>query len=220
MQTQKQNAGKPKQAKLWKNSPSLDKKSPNFNSEKKEAFGIGKSNTYKSAKRKKFQQNKNVNMGSNKKWNILGKDQVETPKEGSNKRKNESSEGTGPNKKAKKSSMTLKDRKKYRLSKKGKLETFEIGQTLKILWEELRRDDCKPERKIQLIKQVCELLKGRVKEFTFAHDTVRVLECVFALGAETYRSLLFEELKDDIIPLAKSKYGRFLLLKALKYGTK
>ncbi|PRD32724.1 UNVERIFIED_CONTAM: pum3, partial [Trichonephila clavipes] len=72
----------------------------------------------------------------------------------------------------------------------------------------LPREVTTPEKKDQLLKQACDLLKGRVKEFTFAHDTVRVLECILREGAETHRNLLFEELKNDILPLSKSKYGK------------
>ncbi|KAF8778010.1 Pumilio like protein [Argiope bruennichi] len=113
-----------------------------------------------------------------------------------------------------------KQKKKLKMEKKGKGEHFELTQTLKNLWEDLRREDCKPEKKSQLLKQACDLLKGRVKEFTFAHDTVRVLECILSEGAETHRTLLFEELKNDIIPLSMSKYGKFFVQKLLKYGSK
>ncbi|GIY60282.1 pumilio homolog 3, partial [Caerostris darwini] len=120
----------------------------------------------------------------------------------------------------KKDHLTGKEWKKLKMQKKGKGEQFELGQSLKNIWEELRREDCKPERKNQLLKQACDVLKGRVKEFTFAHDTVRVLECILAEGAENHRDLLFNEVKDDILFLAKSKYGKFLVQKILRYGSK
>ncbi|GFR19552.1 pumilio homolog 3 [Trichonephila clavata] len=123
-------------------------------------------------------------------------------------------------KKAEKGKLTKKEFKKRKMEKKGKSKTFEVAQNLIKLWEDLRREDNKPEKKNQLLKQACDLLKGRVKEFTFAHDTVRVLECILREGAETHRNLLFDELKNDIFPLSKSKYGKFFVLKLLKYGTK
>ena len=52
-----------------------------------------------------------------------------------------------------------------------------------------------------------------------AHDTVRVIECLLAKGNETIRQALYEELKDDLIAIAKSKYGNFFVQKLLKYGT-
>ncbi|GIY30597.1 pumilio homolog 3 [Caerostris extrusa] len=134
------------------------------------------------------------------------------------KRKTDDSAKT--NEVVKKDHLTGKEWKKLKMQKKGKGEQFELGQSLKNIWEELRREDCKPERKNQLLKQACDVLKGRVKEFTFAHDTVRVLECILAEGAENHRDLLFNEVKDDILFLAKSKYGKFLVQKILRYGSK
>lgn len=55
---------------------------------------------------------------------------------------------------------------------------------------------------------------------SFAHDTVRVIECLVQYGNEKHRAGVFEELKDDFVDLSKSKYGRFLLKKILAYGTK
>lgn len=54
----------------------------------------------------------------------------------------------------------------------------------------------------------------------FAHDTVRVVECLMALGSEEIREQLFAELKDELIPMAKSKYAYFFVVKMLKYGSK
>lgn len=61
---------------------------------------------------------------------------------------------------------------------------------------------------------------GNIKKLIFAHDTVRVVECLMALGSEVVRAALFAELKDDIIPMAKSKYAYFFVVKMLKYGSK
>ncbi|GFS58806.1 pumilio homolog 3 [Trichonephila inaurata madagascariensis] len=114
-------------------------------------------------------------------------------------------------KKVMKEKLTKKEFKKRKMERKGKSKVFDIAEILKKLWEDLRSEDTKPEKKDQLLKQACDLLKGRVKEFTFAHDTVRVLECILREGAETHH---------DILPLSKAKYGKFFVQKLLKYGTK
>ena len=41
-----------------------------------------------------------------------------------------------------------------------------------------------------------------------------------AKGDEAMRQALYEELKDDLVSLAKSKYGNFFVQKLLQYGTK
>lgn len=52
-----------------------------------------------------------------------------------------------------------------------------------------------------------------------AHDTVRVIECLMAKGDAGIRDAIYEELKEDIVPIAKSKYGNFIIQKLLNYGT-
>jgi pumilio family protein 6 len=55
---------------------------------------------------------------------------------------------------------------------------------------------------------------------SMAHDTVRVIECLMQYGNENQRATIFNELTDGLVELSKSKYGRFLLIKMLNYGTK
>lgn len=69
-----------------------------------------------------------------------------------------------------------------------------------------------------MCKTLHEQVKGHVKAMTFAHDTARVLQCLLQYGNELHRNTIINELKDDLVELAKSKYGRFLVIKMLKYG--
>ena len=38
---------------------------------------------------------------------------------------------------------------------------------------------------------------------SFAHDTVRVIECLVQYGTGKHRECVFEELKDDLVDMAK-----------------
>ena len=53
----------------------------------------------------------------------------------------------------------------------------------------------------------------------FAHDTCRVIECLVQYGNERHRTGVFDELKDNLVELSKSKYARFMIKKLLLYGT-
>lgn len=55
---------------------------------------------------------------------------------------------------------------------------------------------------------------------SFAHDTVRVIECLVQYGTDKHREGVFEELKEDLVDMSKEKYARFLLKKMLAYGSK
>lgn len=54
----------------------------------------------------------------------------------------------------------------------------------------------------------------------FAHDTCRVVECLVQYGNERHRTGVFNELKDNLVELSKSKYARFMIKKLLLYCDK
>jgi pumilio family protein 6 len=53
-----------------------------------------------------------------------------------------------------------------------------------------------------------------------AHDTCRVIECLVQYGNENHRNGVFNELKDNLVELSKSKYARFMIKKLLTYCDK
>jgi len=61
----------------------------------------------------------------------------------------------------------------------------------------------------QVGKRSHKLVKGNIKKIIFAHDTVRVVECLMALGTQEIKDALFDELKEDINEMSKSKYASF-----------
>ena len=108
------------------------------------------------------------------------------------------------------------DRKVRKLNQ----DVFSLGTEAKKIWEVVRKDDCPEEKKVKLATDLHKLVKGSIKKIIFAHDTVRVVECLMALGTQEIKDALFEELKDDIIEMSKSKYASFFVQKLLRYGTK
>ena len=63
-------------------------------------------------------------------------------------------------------------------------------------------------------------LKIILPKLIFAHDTSRVIECLVQYGNEKHRNAVFDELKDNLIEIAKAKYARFIIKKLLTYCTK
>ena len=59
-----------------------------------------------------------------------------------------------------------------------------------------------------------------MNQLIFAHDTSRVIECLIQFGNEKQKSGVFDELKDNLVELAKSKYARFCIKKLLTYCEK
>uniref|UniRef100_A0A3P8TS50 Pumilio RNA-binding family member 3 n=1 Tax=Amphiprion percula TaxID=161767 RepID=A0A3P8TS50_AMPPE len=66
----------------------------------------------------------------------------------------------------------------------------------------------------------CSILCFFSLQMAFAHDSVRVLQCFIQFASHEQRKEVFEDLKDDIIGLCKSQYGRHVVKKLLMYGNK
>ncbi|KAI8509258.1 hypothetical protein Bbelb_131060 [Branchiostoma belcheri] len=124
------------------------------------------------------------------------------------------SAGESPEKKQKLVEMKKKDRKEVRRQLKN---NYPLLKRTKEIWEVVRRHDCKKETRAKLMTELYGLIKGRLAN---AHDSVRVMQCCIQFGTPEQRAMLFEELKDDLVNLSKSKYAKFSVRKLLKYGSK
>ena len=71
------------------------------------------------------------------------------------------------------------------------------------------------ERK-KLVAELFEIINGRVRDFVFKHDSVRVIQCALKYADQTQRRGIVDELKSDIRDLAESRYAKFLIAKMLQ----
>ncbi|XP_029024269.1 pumilio homolog 3 [Betta splendens] len=132
--------------------------------------------------------------------------------------------------KPKKAGLTKEELKKNRQQIKKDLkksrqqaerqDMFQIICHAKKVWGDLRRKNCDTELKKKLMSDLHNLIRGKIKQMAFAHDSVRVLQCFIQFGSNEQRQEVFDELKDDIISLCKSQYGRHMVKKLLMYGDK
>lgn len=99
-------------------------------------------------------------------------------------------------------------------------DMFDIVCQSKHIWGQLRRKKCDEQEKKKLMKELHNLIRGKSKQMAFAHDSVRVLQCFIQFGSHEQRQEVFEELKEDIVTLCKSQYGRHVVKKLLMYGNK
>ncbi|KAM5444118.1 Pumilio y domain member 6 [Microsporum ferrugineum] len=93
-----------------------------------------------------------------------------------------------------------------------------IARTKKI-WERLRRKSHVPrEERKKLVTELYAIITGRVKDFVFKHDSVRVIQTALKYANLEQRKNIAVELKGDYRSLAESKYAKFLLGKLLVHG--
>ena len=88
----------------------------------------------------------------------------------------------------------------------------------KKLWESLRLSkQSKSERQTQ-VDQLFKIIKGDIPTLVFGHSASRFVQTAVKYGTPEQRMAIAQELKGRYIELAKSKYGKFLVVKILEYG--
>ncbi|NWU93171.1 PUM3 protein, partial [Upupa epops] len=137
------------------------------------------------------------------------------------KRKLQEGEETGPKSKKPKWDDFKKKRKELKQTRQlNDKSNYDIIVKSKQIWESVRRKKCDKEKREKLMSELQKLLHGKIKSLAFAHDSTRVIQCFIQYGNEKQRQETFEELKDSLVELSKSKYSKNIVKKLLMYGTK
>ncbi|XP_062455616.1 pumilio homolog 3 [Rhea pennata] len=137
------------------------------------------------------------------------------------KRKLQDGEEKGPDSKKPKWNEFKKKRKELKQSRQlNDKSNYDIVVKSKQIWETVRRKKCEKEKREKLMNELQKLLHGKIKSLAFAHDSTRVIQCFIQYGNDKQRQETFEELKDSLVELSKSKYSRNIVKKFLMYGTK
>ncbi|KAL4969117.1 uncharacterized protein BDV14DRAFT_118081 [Aspergillus stella-maris] len=102
--------------------------------------------------------------------------------------------------------------------KAAKPNADQIARSKK-LWERLRRKSHVPlEERKKLIAELFEIITGRVKDFVFKHDSVRVIQTALKYANTEQRKQIARELTGSYVELAQSKYAKFLIGKLIVHG--
>lgn len=72
---------------------------------------------------------------------------------------------------------------------------YQLQHSAKKLWEKLRRSDVRSEERNQLALELHQLLKGNIVNIVEAHDTSRVVECLYTNGNHDIKNSVFDEVK-------------------------
>ena len=86
----------------------------------------------------------------------------------------------------------------------------------KKIWERLRRKSHVPkdERKA-LVAELFGIITGKVKDFVFKHDSVRVIQTAIKYAQPAQRRQIAKELQGEYCALAESRYAKFLIAKLM-----
>eukprot|EP01117_Protostelium_nocturnum_P013113 TRINITY_DN4875_c0_g1_i1.p1 TRINITY_DN4875_c0_g1~~TRINITY_DN4875_c0_g1_i1.p1 ORF type:complete len:605 (-),score=267.51 TRINITY_DN4875_c0_g1_i1:462-2276(-) len=187
---EKKEGGRPFQKKSFDN----DKKS-SFNNKK--SFESNSSEKKKTFKREDSDENKK----------LLKRKRPIKEDEENDQEKEEKDEEDEPNKK--KNTITMKA--------KEKKPNYELLVEANHLWEKVRITSISKEERNQSLKLLIKLINGKLSEIIHKHDASRIIQTCIKHGSPAQRDQIFDELKPELVQLAKSQYGHFLVSKFLKY---
>ena len=89
----------------------------------------------------------------------------------------------------------------------------------KKLWERLRlKSHVQLDERKKLVSELFEIITGRVRDFVFKHDSVRVIQCALKYANREQRRTIMRELQGDVRDLVESRYGKFLVAKMVSSG--
>ncbi|RMZ77360.1 hypothetical protein DV737_g4410, partial [Chaetothyriales sp. CBS 132003] len=89
----------------------------------------------------------------------------------------------------------------------------------KKLWEKLRiKSSVSKEERAKLVEELFSIITGRVKDFVFKHDSVRVVQCALKYATLEQKKGIARELRGSYKDLAESKYAKFLVAKIVMIG--
>ena len=65
-----------------------------------------------------------------------------------------------------------------------------------------------------------KLLSGKIVDISLKHDGSRIIQTLYKYGTAEQRSSITQELLKSIVPISKTKHGRFLVISLLRYSSK
>ena len=108
-----------------------------------------------------------------------------------------------------------KRQKLHSFKQRRRPDTYPLVKTLLQHWEKLRSSKTSTEEKTDLVQLILDRSKGRVAELSKMHSSSRVVQSCLKFGSTQHRDQIVEELKPELVALAQSQYGHFLVKKIL-----
>lgn len=114
-----------------------------------------------------------------------------------------------------------KEKKELKEKRKAKRLTdlYDIVTKAKQISEKLRRSDCTPQNRTNLIQKLHQLLQTHYNKLIFTHDISRIIQCMIKHCETDIRQAICYELKPCIILILQSKYAKNCIRSMLKFGS-
>ena len=111
------------------------------------------------------------------------------------------------------------EQKKLAQQRKASKPNADSVYRAKKLWEKLRiKSNVPKEERKKLVEELFSVITGKVKDFVFKHDSVRVIQCALKYATPEQKKEIARELRGSYRELAESKYAKFLVAKLVMIG--
>ena len=107
------------------------------------------------------------------------------------------------------------DAKKARLQRRLEKPHGNIVEEAKSLWNKAREKSLDPKVRSELVNQIMGLITGKIAQVATRHDASRIVQLCVSHGTDTQRESISAAIKDKLVALSKTTYGRFLVSKLL-----
>ncbi|KAI0718430.1 ARM repeat-containing protein [Cerioporus squamosus] len=84
-------------------------------------------------------------------------------------------------------------------------------------WTLARQKNLSKQERTKHIRELMDIIRGKVKDIVFKHDASRIVQTVVKYGGQKERNEIAEELKGKYKELAQSKYSKFLVTKLIRF---
>lgn len=105
-------------------------------------------------------------------------------------------------------------------AKKSGKKFGEVVEEAKKVWEEARKTELSAEERAPLLAKLFDLLGKKLQAVVLRHEASRVVQTMLKYGTAEQREQIAEALTPITCELALSHYGKYLLMKLLRYGVK
>ena len=113
-----------------------------------------------------------------------------------------------------------KEQKNLKIERKRTKKDAHLLEQIKPLWEKLRQNKLKEEERKECMSELTKLVDGKVHDLIFKHDSSRIIQTALKFGSVEQKTAIGMELLDSVVDLSKSVYGKFIVIKLLKYCPK
>ncbi|OMJ22015.1 Pumilio homology domain family member 6, partial [Smittium culicis] len=110
-----------------------------------------------------------------------------------------------------------REQKLLKEQRKSAKPEYQLISDLKKRWEIFRRKDNPLNKRHKAVAESLEMIKGKIKEVTFKHDCSRIIQSILKIGDLQQRNLVAEELKTSYLDLSMGKYGKYIVIRILRY---